>query len=213
LVIFIADVRELEKGMELTKRELDNRMAVPPNVTMTKEQQTLKSNQNQSLQDFVSRASVLVSKLRSDANSAQSAFKECAEYFGEDTKTADCNAFFGYFVRFNAMWKTAEVENIQRRKLLEAEKAKLNGQKETAVKKASQVNMKHAVINELKTRNHTKPFIKPVPSEFQDGTFEDIILGMKSEPYRTNINEGMRKSFRRQRSDGMAISSNETEAL
>ena len=47
-----------------------------------------------------------------------------------------------------------------------------------------------------------------------DGTFEDIILGMKSEPYRANINEvGTRKSFRRQRSDNLALTTNETEPL
>ena len=41
------------------------------------------------------------------------------------------------------------------------------------------------------------------PDEVKDGTLEDIILGLKSEPYRAAAasgNEVSRKSFRRQRS-------------
>jgi hypothetical protein len=52
-----------------------------------------------------------------------------------------------------------------------------------------QVNVRrnqNAVINELKTKTggnvNSKQIIKP--DEVQDGTFENIILGMKSEPYR-----------------------------
>ena len=66
------------------------------------------------------------------------------------------------------------------------------------------------MINELKTRN-TRNLFKPAPNDIQDGTFEDIILGMKSEPYRANIEN--RKSFRRQRSDNLALTTNETEPL
>ena len=71
----LTDVRELEKGMDLTKRELENRLNAPINATSSKEQQRLKSGQNQSLQDFVNVASDLVNKLRTDFNNAQSAFK------------------------------------------------------------------------------------------------------------------------------------------
>ena len=199
--------------MDLTKRELENRLNAPTASTASKEQQRLKTHQNASLQDFVEKAGDLVSRMRSDANNAKSAFTDCVEYFGEDAKVTDCNAFFGCLVRFISTWKTAEEDNLKRRKLLEKQQEQqdlLHLQQRT--RPPSQANMKSAVINELKTRTN-RMFIKPEPNEFQDGTFEDIILGMKSEPYRTNINEGMRKSFRRQRGDPMVVSTNETEQL
>ena len=45
----------------------------------------------------------------------QAAFQECAEFFGENPKSMDANTFFGYFVRFVATWKAAELENERRR--------------------------------------------------------------------------------------------------
>merc|ERR1712150_101319 len=96
----LTDVKELEKGMELTKRELGNRLNTPMNATTTNEQQRLKQEQNQILQNFVDRANDLVIKLKTDSSNAQTAFKECADYYGEDSKSAHCNTFFGYFVRF-----------------------------------------------------------------------------------------------------------------
>ena len=65
----------LISGMDLTKNELEKRLNAPINATSTKEQQRLKSDQNKTLQDFVNVASELVSKLRLDANNAQSSFK------------------------------------------------------------------------------------------------------------------------------------------
>ncbi len=201
--------------MELTKRELANRINATSNPasTTSKEAVLVKMEQNKFLQDFVDRASAQVTKLRQDADNANSNFRECAEFFGEDPKSIDCNAFFGYFVRFVTTWKTANEENEKRRKLEEQKRIQqANQDLANQTKASSQANMKNAVINELKSRNQ-RNFIKPEPNEFQDGTFEDIILGMKSEPYRTNINEGMRKSFRRQRADGLALSTAETEPL
>ena len=61
--------------MDLTKRELENRLNAPIQSMQNKEQQRLKSEQNKSLQEFVNIASEKVSKLRSDANNAQSSFK------------------------------------------------------------------------------------------------------------------------------------------
>ena len=60
-------------------------------------------------------------------------------------------------------------------------------------------NHQNDLINELNQRN--KPTISP--QDIQDGQFENIILGMKSEPYRTphNVNGDIhRRSYRRQRS-------------
>lgn len=195
--------------MELTKKELDNRLAAPINATSTREQQRIKDHQNASLQDFVDKASDLVSKLRMDTDSASFAFKQCVEFFGEEPKSMDCNTLFGYLVRFVATWKSAEEDNVKRQRMLEMqakeEKAK-NTQREESQ------TIKSAVINELKSRNNRFKMPLPKPEEFQDGTFEDIIMGMKSQPYRNNINEGKRKSFRK-RGLETSLSTGETEPL
>jgi hypothetical protein len=52
------DLKELEKGMDQTRKELDNRAKD-------------KSKQNHMLQDFVTRAGELVAKLRQDGDAAQ----------------------------------------------------------------------------------------------------------------------------------------------
>lgn len=67
------------------------------------------------------------------------------------------------------------------------------------------------LVNELKIKNNN---VILHPQEIQDGTLENIILGMKSEPYRTNVSgEGMRKSFRRQRSDQRTVLTSESDPL
>ena len=52
------DLKELEKGMELTRREMENRAKD-------------KSKSNPTLQDFVARAGETVAKLRQDGDAAQ----------------------------------------------------------------------------------------------------------------------------------------------
>ena len=113
-------------------------------------------------------------------------FQDCAEYFGEDPKTGDCNTFFSVIVRFIATWKSAEEDNVKRQKLLEAENRKNQaGNPEDSQKRPeTAANMKNAMINELKTRNNRNLMVKPGVNEIQDGTFEGIILDMKSQPYR-----------------------------
>ena len=110
----------------------------------------------------------------------------CAEYFGEDPKTGDCNTFFSVIVRFIATWKSAEEDNVKRQKLLEAENRKNQaGNPEDSQKRPeTAANMKNAMINELKTQNNRNLMVKPGVNEIQDGTFEGIILDMKSQPYR-----------------------------
>merc|ERR1711862_565157 len=144
------------------------------------------------------KASDLVIKLRTDTNNAQAAFKDCAEYFGEDSKVMDCNTFFGYFVRFTAIWKTHVEENIKRRKIQEQTMALMKNPPQVQSKKPSQEKMKNA-------GNHLFKFN---PNEVQDGTFEKIIMDMKDQLFRT------KGSFRKPaRHEGMAISSQETDLV
>ena len=52
------DLKELEKGMDLTRKEMENRAKD-------------KSKQSPTLQDFVAKAGEMVSKLRQDGDAAQ----------------------------------------------------------------------------------------------------------------------------------------------
>ena len=216
-IFIFSDVKELEKQMSLTEKELKNRLETAPNAMTTKDQQCMKQAENQALQNFVDKASDLVIKLRVDADNAQKAYKECTEYFGEDPKTMDCNTFFNYFVRFISTWKIHEEENAKRRlKQLQTEKLSKTIQ-EQPKNTPTQLNVSNAMINELKSRqvNKSKPYIKHEPNEFQDGTFENIIMDMKNQPFRTKINT-TKGSFRRHRnstSDGLAISTQETDLV
>ena len=68
------------------------------------------------------------------------------------------------------------------------------------------------LINELNQRNIVSP------QDIQDGQFENIILGIKSEPYRTThvvVNgEINKRSFRRQKSSSNSAKlTNESEPL
>ena len=206
----MTDLRELEKGMDVTRRELENRLSTP------NAKDKIKVTQNQMLKDFVDKASEQITGIRQDANRAESLFKECVEYFGENPKMTDANTFFGYFVRFIQLWKTSEQENERRKKLMEAAKnQKLQEEEEVAKKNQAnqRKNLQHQLINEFKSKANGK---KMKPDEVKDGTLEDIILGLKTEPYRAHVNnEHMRKSFRRQRSDRSQalVTSGETEDL
>ena len=67
-------------------------------------------------------------------------------------------------------------------------------------------NLQSALISEFKSTRAGGPQSGSQKShrkaeEVKDGTLEDIILGLKSEPYRANVNEAMRRSFRRQKSE------------
>lgn len=109
----MTDMRELEKGMEVTRRELENRLGTP------NAKDRAKVAQNSALKEFVDRAQEQLRALRLEANRAEALFRDCAEYFGENPKMTDANTFFGYFIRFVATWKQSELDNEKRRKLME----------------------------------------------------------------------------------------------
>ena len=197
-----SDLKKLEKGFEITKRELENRL----NDFNAKDK--TKSAQNQTLSNFVNHSGETLTKIRSESNHMEASFKECVGYFGEDSKSIDANSFFGIISRFVNTWKAAEVENEKRRKMEAAKKAAA-----VPPKAETHKNIHNTLINELKNKHNVVQSKTPhiTPDEFKDGTLEDLILGLKSEPYRAN-NEAMRKSFR-SRNRGSAILTSESEAL
>lgn len=75
----LCDVKELQRGMELTWREF----SVQHNAT---------------LKDFISRNESRLSKLTVCA--PQDAFEDVVKFFGESSKTMPPSVFFPIFVRF-----------------------------------------------------------------------------------------------------------------
>lgn len=89
----MTDVHELDKGMELTRKEFELRKDFKDD------------KQNVVLKDFFSNADEKLRRLRSEAKAAHDAFCECVEYFGESPRQTDANAFFGLFARFIKTYK------------------------------------------------------------------------------------------------------------
>lgn len=86
----ITDVHELDKGMDVVRKEADLRG---------------KGAHNHVLRDFLNNSEEKLKKMKHDAKSAQDVFKECVEYFGESSRNADANAFFSLLVRFTRAFK------------------------------------------------------------------------------------------------------------
>uniref|UniRef100_A0A8C7FKX4 Formin like 2 n=1 Tax=Oncorhynchus kisutch TaxID=8019 RepID=A0A8C7FKX4_ONCKI len=78
----LLDVKELQRGMDLTKREYSMH------------------GHNTMLKDFITHNEGKLKKLQDDAKIAQDAFDEALKFFGENSKTTPPSVFFPVFVRF-----------------------------------------------------------------------------------------------------------------
>merc|ERR1712173_62757 len=174
----MTDVNELEKGMKLTLRELDARQNDGG-------ANAYKTQRNIALKDFCDNANEQLKKLKVDANNAKASFIDCLEHFGEDSKTLDANAFFAILVRFCASWKAAEVENVKREKMKKAQEAQKAAQENNNQGNEINNSMNNKNQANLKKKNTgTRKPIRQIPQdEIKDGTFEQIIMDIKSEPY------------------------------
>uniref|UniRef100_A0A4W6G178 Formin-like 2b n=1 Tax=Lates calcarifer TaxID=8187 RepID=A0A4W6G178_LATCA len=85
----LCDVKELQRGMELTWREF----SVQHNAT---------------LKDFISRHESRLNKLQEDARIAQDAFEDVVKFFGESSKTMPPSVFFPIFVRFIKAYRVSK---------------------------------------------------------------------------------------------------------
>jgi hypothetical protein len=128
----VSDVQELEKGMDMVRKEAGLGGTVKERG----------SGQSVVLRDFLAQSEVKLRKLQADGRSAQDAFRECVEYFGESARTTDASTFFPVLVRFARDFKLADQENEQRRKL---ELAALE-----ALTKRNGVVMKRSKLNQKK---------------------------------------------------------------
>ncbi|XP_026327591.1 formin-like protein isoform X2 [Hyposmocoma kahamanoa] len=176
----VADVTELERGMEAVKRECDARDAHRANGLV--------------LRDFISNAADKLRRLRVETKHAQDSFAACVEYFGEAPRSCDANAFFSLLVRFTRAFKQADAENEQRRRLEQA--AQQADTVDPNKAKLMQKKQQEAVINELKTKSQAVGEKKLLhQDEVYNGALEDILHGLRSEPYRRA--DAVRRSHRR----------------
>uniref|UniRef100_A0A672K968 Formin like 2 n=1 Tax=Sinocyclocheilus grahami TaxID=75366 RepID=A0A672K968_SINGR len=87
----LLDVKELQRGMDLTRRE--NSM----------------HGHNTMLRDFIQQNENKLKKLQDDAKIAQDAFDEVVKFFGENSKTTPPSVFFPVFVRFVKAYRFVNV--------------------------------------------------------------------------------------------------------
>ncbi|CAG2166582.1 unnamed protein product, partial [Oppiella nova] len=181
------EVIDLEKGMDLCKQELQLRNS-----------SGLANNQaTQHLRQFISNKSPELQALREDLKRAQHEYNECVEYFGESTKLMESsNQLFGTFTRFLKNFKQCQSDNVtQQRKKFEEELRQQIAEKQ-------QKSPEKEASNEVKVRE--KRLLKQ--DEVYNGALEDILLGLKNEPYRRA--DAVRRSQRRKQ-ENIRLSSTE----
>ncbi|XP_051260869.1 formin-like protein 2 isoform X5 [Dicentrarchus labrax] len=159
----LLDVKELNRGLELTKREYSMH------------------GHNTMLKDFIAHNESKLKKLQDDAKIAQDAFDEAVKFFGENSKTTPPSVFFPVFVRFVKAYRQADEDNEQRKrqeqimmeKLLEQEAMMEQDQKSPSHKNKRQ---QQELIQELR-RKQVKDSRHVY--EGKDGAIEDIITALK----------------------------------
>uniref|UniRef100_A0A8C7U727 Formin-like 2a n=1 Tax=Oncorhynchus mykiss TaxID=8022 RepID=A0A8C7U727_ONCMY len=169
----LLDVKELQRGMDLTKREYSMH------------------GHNTMLKDFITHNEGKLKKLQDEAKIALDAFDEAVKFFGENSKTTPPSVFFPVFVRFVKAYRQAEEDNEQRKraelmmmeKLLEQE-AMLDqeDQKSPSHKNTRGRSQQQEVIAELRKKQVKDTGSRHV-YEGKDGAIEDIITVLKTVPF------------------------------
>ncbi|CAH1396203.1 unnamed protein product [Nezara viridula] len=192
-----SDVSELERGMEAVRRESCGRI-------------------DGVLGEFLTNSEGSLLDLKQQLSTALSAFRETAEYFGECPRTTDPTTFFSFFVRFVKSFKVAEKENDEWRRQEEVAKGTEAAKRRRQLSEAESQNrnnldgdkvfkgIQEAVIAELKCRSRLVQEMKVLPrDEVYNGALEDILEGLRHEPYRRA--DALRRSARR-RADSNRLS-------
>ncbi|XP_062382989.1 formin-like protein 1 [Sardina pilchardus] len=163
----LQDVRALERGMDLTRKEFEEQ-----------EESTV-------LRDFLSSNEKLLESMVKDSKTAQEVYDSVVEYFGENPKTTPPSVFFPVFARFIKAYKQAEQDIDQRKRqsavmgeegrdTLSSPTGKADSQKLPTMPKLPQMDL----IAELKKKQVTS-----LVREGKDGAIEDIITGLRNQPY------------------------------
>ncbi|XP_037739808.1 formin-like protein 3 isoform X4 [Chelonia mydas] len=157
----LLDVKELGRGMDLIRRECS-------------------IHDNSVLRNFLGASEGRLEKLQKDARTAEDAYNMVVRYFGESPKTMPPSVFFPVFVRFIRSYKDAEQENEQRKKQEEVLREKMLAQEAKKLEKRNKWQ-EQELIAELRRRQAKEH--RPV-YEGKDGTIEDIITDLHSQPLR-----------------------------
>ncbi|XP_037267472.1 formin-like protein 1 [Falco rusticolus] len=165
----LQDVRSLQQGMELTRKEF------------------MRQDDSPVLKEFLKVNSEVMEKLQADSKTAKEAYESAVEYFGENPKTSPPTTFFPMFMRFIRAYKKAE-QDIELWKKQEAmakepESAPPSSENRPEVKLPTQKAKRQQmdVIAELKKKQMVK---EPLIYEGKDGAIEDIISDLRNNPYR-----------------------------
>ncbi|XP_065555324.1 formin-like protein 1 isoform X2 [Lathamus discolor] len=162
----LQDVRGLQQGMELTRKEF------------------MRQDDSPVLKDFLKVNSEVMEKLQADSKTAREAYESAVEYFGENPKTSPPTTFFPMFMRFIKAYKKAEQDIEMWKKQEAAAKEAESGspgsenQPELPIQKAKRQQMD--MIAELKKKQMVK---EPLIYEGKDGAIEDIISALKTVPF------------------------------
>ncbi|CAM5168821.1 unnamed protein product [Eretmochelys imbricata] len=157
----LLDVKELGRGMDLIRRECS-------------------IHDNSVLRNFLGASEGRLEKLQKDARTAEDAYNMVVRYFGESPKTMPPSVFFPVFVRFIRSYKDAEQENEQRKKQEEVLREKMLAQEAKKLEKRNKWQEQELIV-ELRRRQAKEH--RPV-YEGKDGTIEDIITDLHSQPLR-----------------------------
>ncbi|XP_010559743.1 PREDICTED: formin-like protein 1 [Haliaeetus leucocephalus] len=165
----LQDVRSLQQGMELTRKEF------------------MRQDDSPVLKDFLKVNLEVMEKLQADSKTAKEAYESAVEYFGENPKTSPPTTFFPMFMRFIRAYKKAEQDielwKKQEAAAKEAESGSPGSEDQPEVKLPIQKARRQQMdmIAELKKKQMVK---EPLIYEGKDGAIEDIISDLRNNPYR-----------------------------
>ncbi|XP_009695247.1 PREDICTED: formin-like protein 1, partial [Cariama cristata] len=155
----LQDVRSLQQGMELTRKEF------------------MRQDDSLALKDFLKVNLEVMEKLQADSKTAKEAYESAVEYFGENPKTSPPTTFFPMFMRFIRAYKKAE-QDIE-----------LWKKQEAAAKEAESGPPSSEDQLEVKVPHVSVLVGQPrvgcgLIYEGKDGAIEDIISDLRNNPYR-----------------------------
>ncbi|XP_048783008.1 formin-like protein 1 isoform X2 [Lagopus muta] len=165
----LQDVRSLQQGMELTRKEF------------------MRQDDSLVLKEFLKANTELMEKLQADSKTAKEAYESAVEYFGENPKTSPPTTFFPMFMRFIRAYKKAEQDielwKKQEAAAKEAESGRPGSEEQLDLKSPFQKAKRQQMdmIAELKKKQMVK---EPLIYEGKDGAIEDIISDLRNNPYR-----------------------------
>uniref|UniRef100_A0A4W3HVB1 Formin like 1 n=1 Tax=Callorhinchus milii TaxID=7868 RepID=A0A4W3HVB1_CALMI len=164
----VQDVRGLERGMELARKEI-----------LVQDSMILK--------EFLSSNNEKLEQLQRDSTSAQEAYSSVVEYFGENVKTTQPSTFFQLFTRFIKAYKQ---DNQNRQREEAAQEAPV-----TDPTNASPQDKKKPPFLDLMAELKKKQNKERIIYDGKDGAIEDIITDLRNQPYRPG--DAMRRSARK----------------